>query len=53
VRRPTAPVKEKKKKKLLRRQSCLCQDAGPSVPVPDDVPTETIPEVDAKGCDRA
>jgi hypothetical protein len=31
----------------------LDQDASPSVPVPDDVPTEVIPEDDAKGCDRA
>jgi hypothetical protein len=31
----------------------LDQDVGPSVPVPDDVPAEAIPKVDAKGCDRA
>jgi hypothetical protein len=50
VSRPTAPVEEKRKK---RRLSCLDQGAGPSALVPDDVPTEVIPEVDAKGCDRA
>jgi hypothetical protein len=31
----------------------LDQDAGPSAPVPDDVSAEVIPEVNAKGCDRA
>jgi hypothetical protein len=31
----------------------LDQGAGPSAPVPDDVPAEALPEVDAKGCDRA
>ena len=53
MNRPTAPVEEKRKKRRLRRLSCLDQDVGPSVPVPDDVPVEVIPEVDAKGCDRA
>ena len=53
MNRPTAPVEEKRKKRRLRRLSCLDQDAGPSVPVPDDDPAEAIPEVDAKGCDRA
>jgi hypothetical protein len=53
VSRPTAPVEEKRKKRRLQRLSCLDQGAGPSVPVPDDVPTEAIPEVDAKGCDHA
>jgi hypothetical protein len=53
VNRPTAPVEEKRKKRRLRRLSCLDQDVGPSVPVPDDVPVEVIPEVDAKGCDHA
>jgi hypothetical protein len=46
VNRPTAPVEEKKKKRQLQRLSCLDQDAGPSVPIPDDVPTNAIPEVD-------
>ena len=27
--------------------------AGPSAPVHDEVPAEDLPEVDAKGCDRA
>jgi hypothetical protein len=31
----------------------LDQGAGPSAPVPDNVPEEAIPEVDANGCDRA
>jgi hypothetical protein len=31
----------------------LDQDAGPSVPIPDDVPADAIPKVDAKGCDNA
>jgi hypothetical protein len=53
VNRPTAPIEEKRKKRRLRRLSCLDQDVGPSIPVPDDVPAEVIPEVDAKGCDHA
>jgi hypothetical protein len=53
VSRPTAPVEEKRKKRRLRRLSCLDQGAGPSALVPDDVPTESIPDVDAKGYDRA
>jgi hypothetical protein len=53
VNRPTAPVEEKKKKRQLRRLSCLDQNAGPSVPIPDDVPADAITEVDAKGCDDA
>jgi hypothetical protein len=53
VSRPTAPVEEKRKKRQLRRLSCLDQGACPSAPVPDDVPEEALPEVDAKSCDRA
>jgi hypothetical protein len=53
VSRPTAPVEEKRKKRRIRRLSCLDQGAGPSAPVPNDVSAETIPKVDAKGCDRA
>jgi hypothetical protein len=53
VSRPTAPVEEKRKNRRLRRLSCLDQAAGPSVPVPDDVPAEAIPEVETKGCDHA
>jgi hypothetical protein len=29
------------------------QDVGPSVPRPNDVPADAIPEVDTKGCDHA
>ena len=29
------------------------QGAGPSAPARDEVPAEVLPEVDAKGCDRA
>ena len=49
VSRPTALVEEKRKKRRLRRLSCLDQDVGPSVPAPDDVPAKAIPEVGAKG----
>jgi hypothetical protein len=52
AKHPTAPVGEKKKRRL-RWLSCLGQDAGSSMPVSDDVPTEAIPEVDAKGCYHA
>jgi hypothetical protein len=52
VNRLTAPVEEKKKRRL-RRLSCLDQDAGPSVPIPDDVLADAIHEADAKGCDDA
>jgi hypothetical protein len=53
VSRPTAHVEEKKKKRQLRRLSCLDKSVGPSAPVRDDVPAEVLPEVDAKGCDHA
>jgi hypothetical protein len=63
VSRPTAPVEEKKKKRRLRRLSCLDQDAGPSAPVCDEVPAEVLPgvdpnggvhvEIDPNGCDHA
>jgi hypothetical protein len=64
VSRPTAPAEEKKKKKRrLWRLSCLDQDAGPSAPVCEEVPTEVFTEVDPNGsvpietdpngCDRA
>jgi hypothetical protein len=49
----TAPVEEKRKKRRLRRLSCLDQGAGPSAPVHDEVPAEALPEVNAKDCDRA
>jgi hypothetical protein len=53
VSRPTAPVEEKRKKRRLRQLSSLDQGAGPSVPVLDEILAETLPKVDAKGCDRA
>ena len=63
VSRPVAPAEEKKKKRRLRRLSCLDQDAGPSAPVCEEVPTEVFTEVDPtggvpaevdpNGCDRA
>jgi hypothetical protein len=49
VSRLTAPVEEKKKKRPLRRLSCLDQDAGPSAPVCDEVPAEVLSEVDPNG----
>jgi hypothetical protein len=48
---PITPVEEKKKRRL-RRLSCLDQDAGPSVPILDDVPADAHPKV-AKICDNA
>jgi hypothetical protein len=48
-----APVKEKKKKRRLRRLSCLEQDAGPSTLSLGDGPTSSIPEDNAEGCDDA
>jgi hypothetical protein len=53
VNRPAAPIEEKKKKRRLRRLSCLDQDAGPSVPILGDVLVDAIPEVNAEGCDDA
>jgi hypothetical protein len=64
ISRLAAPAEEKKKKKRwLRRLSCLDQDAGPSAPVAEKVPVEVftgvdptggVPlEVDPNGCDRA
>jgi hypothetical protein len=63
VSRPTAPIEEKKKKRRLRRLSCLDQDAGPSAPVCEEVPVEVFTEVDPNlgvpveadpnGCDHA
>jgi hypothetical protein len=51
VNRPTAPVEEKKKKRRLQRLSCLHQDAGSSVSIPDDVLADAIHEVNTEGCD--
>jgi hypothetical protein len=52
VNHPTAPVEEKKKKRRLQRLSCLDQDVGPSVPIPDNVPADAIPKADAKSYDN-
>jgi hypothetical protein len=51
VSRPAAPVEEKKR--LLRRLSCLDQDAGPSASILGDGLVDAIPEVNAEGCDDA
>ena len=49
---PTAPTEGKKKKKRrLRRVSCLNQDAGPSVPTAEEVPVELFTGADPNGCD--
>jgi hypothetical protein len=54
VSRPTAPAEGKKKKKRrLRRVSCLDQDAGPSVPAAEEVPVELFTGADPNGCDPA
>jgi hypothetical protein len=63
VSRPAAPAEEKKKKRRLQRLSCLDQDAGPSPPICEEVPTEVFTEddptggvpaeVDPNGCDHA
>jgi hypothetical protein len=49
---PTAPAEGKKKKKRrLRRVSCLNQDAGPSAPAVEEVPVELFTGADPNGCD--
>jgi hypothetical protein len=49
---PTAPAEGKKKKKRrLRRVSCLNQDAGPSVPAAEEVPVELFTGAKPNGCD--
>jgi hypothetical protein len=51
---PTAPAEGKKKKKRrLRRVSCLDQDAGPSAPAVEEVPVELFIGADPNGCDPA
>jgi hypothetical protein len=51
---PTAPAKGKKKKKRrLRRVSCLNQDAGPSAPAAEEVPVELFTGTDPNGFDPA
>jgi hypothetical protein len=61
VSRPTAPAEGKKKKKRrLRRVSCLDQGAGPSAPIAEGVPAELFTRakpngarVGPNGCDPA
>jgi hypothetical protein len=54
VSHPTAPAEGKKKKKRqLRRVSCLDQDAGPSAPAAEEVPVELFTGPDPNGCDPA
>jgi hypothetical protein len=50
---PTSPAEEqeKKKKRRLRQVSSLDQDAGPSVPVAEEVPVPEFAEADPNGCD--
>jgi hypothetical protein len=49
---PTAPAEGKKKKKRrLRRVSCLDQDDGPSAPAAEEVPVELFTGADPNGCD--
>jgi hypothetical protein len=51
VSHPTAPAEGKKKKKRqLRRVSCLDQDAGPSAPAAEEVPVELFTGADPNGC---
>jgi hypothetical protein len=52
VNHPAAPVDEKKKRRL-RRLSCLEQDADPSTLFLGDGPVGTILEGNAGGCDDA
>jgi hypothetical protein len=48
---PTSPAKGKKKKKrCLRRVSCLDQDVGPSAPAAEEVPVPVFAEADPNGC---
>jgi hypothetical protein len=54
VSHPTAPAEGKKKKKRrLRRVSCLDQDAGPSTPAAKRIPVELFTGDDPNGCDPA
>jgi hypothetical protein len=48
---PTSLAEGQKKKKRLRRVSSLDQDAGPSVPVAEEVPVPEFAEADPNGCD--
>jgi hypothetical protein len=42
---------KKKKKRRLRRASCLDQDAGPSAPAAEEVPVEIFTGAEPNGCD--
>jgi hypothetical protein len=49
---PTAPAEgNRKKKRRLRRVSCLNQDAGPSAPAAEEVQVELFTRDDPNGCD--
>jgi hypothetical protein len=51
---PTAPAEGKKKKKRrLRRVSCLNQDAGPFAPASEEVSVELFTGADPNGCEPA
>jgi hypothetical protein len=51
VSHPVAPAKGKKKKKRrLRRVSCLDRDAGPSAPAAEEVPVELFNGAEPDGC---
>jgi hypothetical protein len=50
---PVAPNEEKKRKKRLRRLSCLEQDVGPSTSLLGGGPMSTTLEDDIGGCDDA
>jgi hypothetical protein len=51
---PTAPAEGKKKKKRrLRRVSCLNQDVDPSAPTAEEVPVELFTGTDPNGCEPA
>jgi hypothetical protein len=51
VSHPAAPAEGKKKKKRrLRRVSCLNRDAGPSVPAAEEVPVELFTGAEPDGC---
>jgi hypothetical protein len=49
---PNSPAEGKKKKKRrLRRVSCLDQDVGPSAPAAEEVPVPVFAEANPNGCD--
>jgi hypothetical protein len=49
---PASPADgQKKKKRRLRRVSCLDRDAGPSAPAAEEVPVPEFTEADPNGCD--